>query len=154
MSMFFISIFIIPSMEMYAVPSSIELNLELSSISDLPKSKEIGTNYSPVNEELSHEMSDATIMNKSEKMEHEHASSMSNFSCEFFIAGIFMGIFFGFVCHRILMICAISEADQSIIGKVILGLLLIIVIFSLILICCTVMFIIHLMHCQVESLNC
>ena len=122
MSMLFISMFIIPSMEMYAVPTSIKQNLELSGVSGPIDSKEIET-HSPVQEELLNEMSDANVMKTSDisgisesletiKMEQEQASSMSNFSyAALFSAGIFICIFIGFVCHVISMICATPETD-------------------------------------------
>ena len=47
-------------MEMYAVPSSIEKNLELSGVSGPIDSKEIETNYSPAQEE----MTNAKVMKK------------------------------------------------------------------------------------------
>ena len=171
--MLFISIFIIPSMEMYAVPTSNEQNLELSVVSGPIDSKEIETNYSPVQEELLHEMSDANVMEKSDisrisesletiKLDQEHASSMSYLPyAGLFIAGIFIGICIGLLCHLVSMIRATSQTDfqsmktdlqpleidlqpleidlqpmetdfQPIISKVVFGLLLVIVIFWLI----------------------
>ena len=181
MSMLFISIFIIPSMEMYAVPTSNEQNLELSVVSGPIDSKEIETNYSPVQEELLHEMSDANVMEKSDisrisesfetiKLDQEHASNVP-FYCRprtsLIIAGISISIFIGLLCLVVVMICATSQTDfqsmntalqplkidlqplkidlqpleidlqpmetgfQSIIRKVIFGLLLVIVIFTL-----------------------
>ena len=123
MSMLFISIFIIPSMEMYAVPTSNEQNLELSAVSGTIDSKEIETNFSSVQEELLHEMSDANVMKNSDisgisesletiKLDQEHASSMSYLSyAALFIAGIFIGMVIGFLGHVVLIICATSQSD-------------------------------------------
>ena len=160
-------------MEMYAVPTSKEQNLELSAVSGSIDSQEIETNFSSVQEELLHEMSDANVMEKSDisgisesletiKLDQEHASSMSYLSyAALFIAGIFIGIIFGFLCHVVSIICATSQTDfqsmktdlqpleidlqqleidsqpmktdfQPIISKVVFGLLLVIVIFWLI----------------------
>ena len=164
--MLYISLFITPSMEMYAVPTSKEQNLELSAVSGSIDSQEIETNFSSVQEELLHEMSDANVMKNSDisgiseslkmiKLDQEHASSMSYLPyAGLFIAGIFIGICIGLLCHLVSMIRATSQTDfqsmktdlqpmeidlqpmetdfQPIISKVGFGLLLVIVIFLLI----------------------
>ena len=161
-------------MEMYAVPTSNEQNLELSAVSGTIDSKEIETNFSSVQEELFHEMSDANVNEKSDisrisesfetiKLDQEHASNVP-FYCRprtsLIIAGISISIFIGLLCLVVVMICATSQTDfqsmntdlqplkidlqpleidlqpmetgfQSIIRKVIFGLLLVIVIFTL-----------------------
>ena len=98
---------------------------------------------------------DAVMMNNSDifrnnealktmEMKQEHdshprdSSTMLYFHVELFLVGVFYGIFFVFICHRISMVLAISETDfPSTILKVTCCLLLI---FSLIFIQCIVSF--------------
>ena len=133
MTMLFISMFI-PSMGMYVVPASIEQNLELDEVSDLPMhTKEMQTKSLDMQKEFFDDNNDvaiidAVMMNHSDifrineamkpmEMQQEHDSTPRDssttlyFNIELFIVGIFYGIFLGFVCRRISMVFAIAETD-------------------------------------------